>query len=184
MNSFPVKNIADVSKVISLEPLDPDDGRYTDLSKARSTRDLLKLRRYLENNVASGSWASAAFIGHRGSGKSTELKKLEGDMAGQFTSLHLMVDNSLQQDCDYTDLLLWLVDSVVNHFDAQKLPLDPAKAKAVADWFAERTIETAEALKKEISIETEAEAKAKTGFDIGILALVENVDLYLSALVL
>jgi len=170
MSNLQVRNLADVSKVISLEPLDPGDQRYTDLSKARSTRELLKLRHYLDNCATSGGWASAAFIGHRGSGKSTELKRLEGELAGQFTSLHLMVDNSLQLDCDYTDLLLWLVDSVVNYFEKESLPLDHATAKAVADWFAERTIETADALKSEISLETTAEAKAKAGVDIGFLA--------------
>src|SRR2546425_13093739 len=82
----------------------------------------------------------------------------------------MMVDNSLQLDCDYTDLLLWLVDSVVNFFNEKQLPLDPDKARAVADWFAERTIETADALKSEVSIETQAETTGKAGANLGLLA--------------
>ena len=141
MSGFKAQNLDEISQAISLEPLEPSDPRYTDLSAARGTRDLLKLRQYLENSARSNSYASAAFIGHRGSGKSTELKRLEGELKDQFTSLHLAVDNSLQLDCDYTDLLLWLVDSVVNFFDREKLPLDPNKARAVAEWFVERTID-------------------------------------------
>jgi len=78
--------------------------------------------------------------------------------------------NSLQLDCDYTDLLLWLVDSTVNFFNEHQLPLDASKAKAVADWFTERTIVTADELKKEISLETQAESTAKAGANLGFLA--------------
>jgi hypothetical protein len=170
MSHFRAENLDDVSKVISLEPLDPGDRFYTDLAIARGTKDLLKLRQYLENCARNEQWACAAFIGHRGSGKSTELKRLEGKLGPHFTPLHLMVDNSLQLDCDYTDLLLWLVDSVVNFFEKEKLPLDGTKAKAVADWFADRTIETAEALKSEISLETSAETSGKAGVNLGFLA--------------
>ena len=170
MTAFRAKTLAEVSKAISLEPLEPLDDRYTDLSKARGTRDLRKLRQYFENAASNQQWACAAFIGHRGSGKSTELKRLEGELSERFTPLHLEVDQSLQLDCDYTDLLLWLVDSVVNHFYDHALPLDGARVKAVADWFAERTIETADELKKEVSLETEAEASTKTGAHFGIFA--------------
>jgi hypothetical protein len=81
----------------------------------------------------------------------------------------LAVDNSLTQDCDYTDLLLWLVDSIVNFFDRQSLPLDEEKVKAVADWFAEQTIESSEELKKEIEFATEASFAGKTGMNLGLL---------------
>ncbi len=170
MGGFRAQTLDEVSKAVSLEPLEPGDQRYTDLSQARGTRELQKLRQHLENCARLDQCASAAFIGHRGSGKSTELKRLEGELAGQFTSLHLTVDNSLQLDCDYTDLLLWLVDSLVNFFDKEDIKLDPKKADAVADWFAERTIETAEALKQEVALETQAEAKSKVGANFGIFA--------------
>ena len=169
MSSLQAQNLNEVSRVIGLDPLEPGDLRYADLSKARSTRDLSKLRVYLENSADNSCWASAAFIGHRGSGKSTELKRLEGELAGKFTSLHLTVDNSLQADCDYTDLLLWLVDSIVSFYKDQGLPLDGDKAKAVADWFTERTIETADALKSEIQLETDAEVKSEAGANVNFL---------------
>lgn len=170
MNGFKAHTLAEVSKAISLEPLEPKDERYTDLSKARGTRDLRKLRQYLENAAHNQQCACAAFIGHRGSGKSTELKRLEGELAAHFTPLHLEVDQSLQADCDYTDLLLWLVDSVVNHFAGQLLPLQDAKVRAVADWFAERTIENVEELKKEVGVETQAEVSSKVGANLGLFA--------------
>lgn len=170
MKGYVAENLSEVSMAVALDSLEPTDPRYTDLSKARGTRDLLKLRQYLENTAATCGWASAAFIGHRGCGKSTELKRLEGELSGKFTSLHLVVDQSLQRDCDYTDLLLWLVDSLVSFFSVKELPLDAAKVSAVADWFAERTVEKVEELKKEIALETEAEAKNKAGVNLGLFA--------------
>ncbi len=170
MTGFKAQSLNEVSKAISLEPLDPGDDRYTDLSKARGTRDLLKLRQHLENAADHEQCACAAFVGHRGSGKSTELKRLEGQLADRFTALHLEIDKSLQDDCDYTDLFLWLVDCVVSFFAKEKLDLDAGKASAVADWFAERTIETADALKKEIELETTAEVSAKAGTNLWFFA--------------
>src|SRR6266478_6458267 len=170
MPGFKAQSLNEVSKAISLEPLEPGDDRYTDLSGARGTRELLKLRQYLENTADSGVCACAAFIGHRGSGKSTELKRLEGELAGHFTSLHLEVDGSLQLDCDYTDLLLWLVDSIVGFFGKEGLSLNGAKISEVANWFAERTIESSEALKKEIEVETIAEGIAKFGTNFWFFA--------------
>jgi hypothetical protein len=170
MSDYIAHNLNEVSKAVSLEPLEPGDQRYTDLSAARGSRDLQKLRVYLENSARMDCFACAAFIGHRGSGKSTELKRLEGELGSQFTALHLMVDNSLQLDCDYTDLLLWLVDSVVNFFNEQQLPLDASKANAVADWFADRTIDTTDSLKSEVSLETQAEVSGKAGMNLGVLA--------------
>jgi len=170
MNGFKAQTLNEVSKAISLEPLDLGDKRYINLSSARGTRDLLKLGKYLENSADNETFACAAFVGHRGSGKSTELKRLENHLADRFTSLQLEVDQSLQLDCDYTDLLLWLVDCVVAFFAREKLPLNAAKASAVADWFAERTIETAEELKKEIATETVAEVGAKAGTNLWFLS--------------
>lgn len=161
MSSFKAQTLDEVSKAISLEPLDSADDRYTDLCIARGTKELLKLRRYLENCAANDHCACAAFIGHRGSGKSTELSRLTEQLRESFTPLHLFVDNSLQLDCDYTDLFLWLVDSLIGFSDKQKIPLDSAKAKAVADWFAERTIESVDERKSEIELATEAEVQSK-----------------------
>ena len=163
-------NLNDVSKVIAQDSLEPGNEFYADLSKSRSTRELKLLRAYLENSARNDVPACAAFIGHRGSGKSTELKRLEGDLAGEFTPVHLAVDNSLTQDCDYTDLLLWLVDSIFGHFEKNNLPLDAGKVKAVADWFAEQTVEESEELKKEIELETEASMSSKAGANFGIFA--------------
>jgi hypothetical protein len=170
MNTNVVTKLFEVLRAVSLEPLEPTDKRYTDLSKARNTRELLKLRTHLENCANNERRACAAFIGHRGSGKTTELKRLEGELGSLYTSLHLEVDQSLQLDCDYTDLLLWLVDSIVTYFNEKSLPLDGSKVKDVVNWFAERTIETAEAVKTEVELETKAEVSSKTGANLGLLA--------------
>lgn len=170
MSHFVAQNLAEVSRAISPEPLGPDDKRYAPLDDARGTSELRDLRVYLENCAQTGCRACAAFIGHRGSGKTTELQRLEGELSGVFTALHLEVDKSLQHECDYTDLLLWLADSLARYFRDKEMPLDGARVKAVADWFAERTIENADALKSEVALETTAKTKAKAGTNLWFLA--------------
>ena len=70
-------------------------------------------------DVAENRFAQIAFTGHRGSGKSTELYRLEHDLNDRFFPLHLFIDDSLLRDCDYTDLMLWLVDALARQ--AQQL---------------------------------------------------------------
>ena len=170
MSNFKAQTLEEVFKVISVEPLEPGDVRYADLSAARGTGELRKLRQYLENCARQDRCACAAFIGHRGSGKSTELNRLTEELAGRFTALHLFVDNSLQLDCDYTDLLLWLVDSLVGFLDKEKIRIREGKADAVAEWFAERTIESVDELKKEVALESKAELQSKAGAHFGFFS--------------
>jgi hypothetical protein len=100
------------------------------------------MRIHLEDqNADDNLFGKVAFVGHRGSGKSIELLRLERDLAERFTSVHLYADQDPMGDFDYTDLLL---------------------------WFAERTLENVEKVEKEIMLEAEAEAGAKLGwFGVG-----------------
>ena len=157
--------LTDVAACVTLEPLVCGDDRYVDVSKGRDTKELKKLRLHLmDHDARQNRYAKVAFTGHRGCGKSTELLKMEEDIAQRFTAIHLYVDDNLLRDCDYTDLMLWLVDSLTREFTERKMLLDTALVDDVVGWFAEKTIEEVEAVKKELTLEAEANGEAKAGF--------------------
>jgi hypothetical protein len=154
-----------VAACVTLEPLESGDPRYVDVAKGRDTKELKKLRLHLSDmDARNNHFAKVAFTGHRGCGKSTELLKLEYDLSTRFTCLHLYVDDNLIRDCDYTDLILWLVDSLAREFANRDMPLDTGLVDDVVGWFAERTLEKVEAVKSELTLEAEAKGEAKAGF--------------------
>jgi hypothetical protein len=131
-----------------------------------------------DHDVRDDRFAKIAFTGHRGSGKSTELLRLEHDLGDDFTSLHLYADEALIDDYDYTDLLLWLVDALVREFEKAGTPLDPRLADDVALWFAEVTLKQTEQVKSEIQLETEAKAEAKASLfwlSLGLLGRLKSM---------
>lgn len=170
------RTLPEVAAQTAMEPLSAGDARYVDMAAGRGATDLEQLRIHLTDADASQNrFAKVAFIGHRGSGKSTELLRLEHDLQDRFTCLHLYVDDNLLGDCDYTDLLLWLVDDLVRNFANTKFPLDAKLVDDVLGWFAEKSLESVDKVKKEISAETSAEAKAGLPWlGVGLLARLKS----------
>jgi hypothetical protein len=163
----PAQTLPEVARQATLEPLPLGDPRYVDLSAGQETRDLKLLRQYVEEQSADDRrYALAAFSGHRGCGKTTQLLRLEHDLEPRFTSIHVYADETLLQDpdLDYPDLMLWLVDELVREFDQRGHRLDERLVGDVVDWFAARTEEDVTALRSEAKVEAEAEGSAKTGF--------------------
>ncbi len=162
----PAQTLAEVARQATLEPLPLGDPRYVDLSGGQETRDLKLLRQYVEEQSAEDRrYALAAFSGHRGGGKTTQLLRLEHDLAPRFTSIHVYADETLLQDpdLDYPDLMLWLVDELVREFDRQGHPLDEKLLDDVVEWFAARTEEDVKTFRAEAAAEAQVEASGKAG---------------------
>jgi hypothetical protein len=162
----PAQTLAEVARQVTLEPLEPGDPRYFDLSAGQETRDLRLLRQLIEDSSADDlRYALAAFSGHRGCGKTTQLLRLQEELAPRFTSIHVYADEQLQEDpdLDYPDLMLWLVDELVREFDRRGHPVEDNLLADVVDWFATRTQEGVKTLRAEAMAEVEAEASGKTG---------------------
>lgn len=156
--------LAEIPAQTTLEPLESGDPRYVDINRGLGTRDLGRMRVCLEQSDANVlRYAKIAFTGHRGCGKSTELLRMEHEISDRFTCLHLYLDETLRQDCQYSDLLLWLAHSLVEKAEELGLKAPPGLIKDVADWFAEKTLEDVAAVRHEIEAETTAEARAGAG---------------------
>ncbi|MCX7045858.1 MAG: hypothetical protein NTX50_10300 [Candidatus Sumerlaeota bacterium] len=174
------QSLQEVAWQAEVEPLEPGDPRYVDIRTGRGSANLKKMRLHLRDQDASKNrFAKIALIGHRGTGKTTELYKLEKEMSDSFTPLHLFVDDDLLQTLDYSDLLLWLVESLARRFaeDTSLMPLSKGLVDDVARWFAERTLDDVKKTEKEIELTTEAETKAKVNFywlGLGLLARIKS----------
>jgi hypothetical protein len=168
----PAQSLVEAAKFLKQEALDYGSPLYADLRAARATKELTKLEVFLSNAAATpNAFAKAAFIGNRGSGKSTYLLHLEHDLQQKrlFTPLHVYLDASLESDCDYSDLFLWIVDEIARQFKERGHPVKDAELAKVATWFAEKSLVHSTNWRKEIGIETEASAFAKGGLP-GILS--------------
>ena len=178
----PARTLQEVAAVMDLGPLLPGDWRYVDISEGRQSPALRQLRVRLEDAGAtkdSLEFPKIALTGHRGCGKSTELLGLEHDLAGSFTSLHLYADEQLLADYDYTYLFLWVADQLVRYFENElKLPLREKLVADVVRWFARVVTQQDETLRKEIGLETTAEAGGKFdwfGLRFGLFAKLQSM---------
>ncbi|MFM9965242.1 MAG: hypothetical protein ACKV2Q_28965 [Planctomycetaceae bacterium] len=160
MQFTPVQTLSSVTTAVMEQPLEPGDSRYSPLEVGLNISALRQLRVRFEQALGWTSptqFVRVAFTGHKGCGKTTELFRLEHELAPQFLCLHLPLDASLRSDLSYPELFLWLVDALAEHVQSElKLPLDPKTVGGVVKWFAEMTQEVDETIKKEVSLETEA----------------------------
>ena len=162
---WPVKSLSQVASAFDVQPLQFGDPRYVDITAGRDSDQLAHLRRcLLEYGEQDGRFAKIAFAGHRGSGKSTELLRLEHDLSDGFTSLHLEAENRLRQDYDYTFFFLWLADELARKFVDDGMPLGNKLVDDVANWFAEVTLVDLTTVKSQIEVEAEASTEGKAGF--------------------
>lgn len=167
--SNPAQTLRESGAQLRQDPLGPEDGRYVELSAGRATKELSKLEVFLRNAARTpNAFAKCAFVGGRGSGKSTYLLHLEQQLReeGVFTPVHIYLDPSLETDCDYSDLFLWMVDEIARQFKDAEHPVDDKPISDVVTWFAETTLTQSTDWKKEIGLTAQAEASSQTGIPL------------------
>ncbi len=127
------------------KPLEPDDPRYVDLSEHRGGFNLVGRFSWNIENTGLTDYLKQLVSGHRGSGKSTELKRLQRRLENEgFIVVYTDVGETLDLgDIRYTDVLLAITKGI---FEAtQELGMDERLLENIVRWFAEETeIETVE----------------------------------------
>lgn len=132
------------------EPLEAGDQRLIPLDHVRGD---FNVRRFLfELGIDSEGGALEAppdclyflFGGHRGCGKSTELRRLAKELHRADRYYVVLVD-ALQvldiNDLRYSDILLAQADALIAQLRRDGIPIDPVFLSRLRDWFTER-IET------------------------------------------
>jgi Cdc6-like AAA superfamily ATPase len=150
----------------TLEPLEPAEisKYYVDLSAVRKSSAVEGVSTILEFQEL-GDYTTILFTGHRGSGKSTELKKIQSQWEQNYHVIYLEVNEETDiNDANYTDLYLIVIKQV--EFALRKLGLkfDQRLLSSFEAWFKEITEENEESVEKSVSVESEASLEGGAPF--------------------
>lgn len=144
-----------------VQPLLPGDPRYVDCTPVRGNEDVVT---QMFNAITwSDVHVAQLFTGHRGSGKSTELLRLQARLeeAG-YAVLYFEADDDLDlNDLEYTDLLLSIARRVAGDLKVKGVDLPEDLLQSVANWFSETLY--SEEQRREIDRELAAEARLGIG---------------------
>jgi hypothetical protein len=145
-------------------PLESGDPRWEDLSPARGDHATEALRKELEWRPRD-RFIHAAFVSHRGAGKSTEILRTTKQLAGAYECVYL--EATVEMDplqIEAEDLLVNLAISVVEHMGAIGKPLPSELMKNITQWFDQVVKTTKWALNFNAEAAAGVEGKASIPF--------------------
>ncbi len=166
MNDFkPAKTIETISPCIALGALQHDDERYVSIEKTSNSLLLNQLELQLRDtaNVVD-DFKKIILAGHRGCGKSMELKRLHHVLGDTFTTLYFPISKHVLRDCDHIDVMVWLVEHLLRKFSLEKWPLTGNIVIDITDWFSKKAFDDPERIKEEIRSETGTDMQSLYGF--------------------
>ena len=177
MTSYePPRDIWEVNATLRLdEPLNGDqDQRWVDTHAARGDASLERLTKVLGVDRASGRLRKAPergyylFCGHRGSGKSTELRYIRHQLDKPDIYHVVLADAALELDVHnlrYQDILFHLAGKLAESLSEKGVHIEPVHLRRLDEWFTERVE------KSETTHDFAMEAKAGVEAKLSLLAL-------------
>ena len=171
MSYQPPKTVWEVSDNLRFdEPLEPDDPRFVDMSAARGDVSYSGLLKSLGVDPKTNELKTrrlrhyALFCGHRGCGKSTELRRLADRLRGAEAFFVVLLDGVRELDTNnlqYADVLLALAQKLLESLSEESVPVKQAYLERLQQWFDHR-VETHTAT-KDFATEVKAGAQAESG---------------------
>jgi len=161
--SYPVRNILDVYQACHPEtPLERGDPRYVDLREVRGGRNLARIIYRRIASTEHPDYHQHLITGHRGCGKSTELKQIKGALEDEnLFCVYFDVEEVLDvQNLEYLDVLLAIARIVSERMREEEIELPEELVTRLDDWFAdivfteEKYEERETALQSEFGVET------------------------------
>ena len=155
----PPADLWEVNRKLQLdEPLDgPRDPRWVDTGEARGEYNLRSLYRALGVDGADSRSARHLrkppergyylFCGHRGCGKSTELRRIREDLHRPDVYYVAFADAARDLDPNnlrYQDVLLHLAATLTRQLEEDGVPIDAVHVERLESWFDERVREQSE----------------------------------------
>ena len=165
MTSLPAnraKTLKEAYHACDVKPLTGENARYyVDLSAVRNTVAIEGVSTDLDLQEP-GEFNTILFTGHRGCGKSTELKRIQSKCENEYRVIYIEFDLELDvNDAEYTDLYLLFIKKVADDLTELRLKFDPKLLESFESWFKDVTKETEATVQSSVSIETEASAGAE-----------------------
>ena len=147
--------LGDAYNVSNVLPLQGEDliKYYYDLSKVRRT-EAIDAVDFILRSAESGKTQTILFTGHRGGGKTTELRRLEKRLENEYFIIYFMADEELDiNDARYIDLYLVIIKQVEDSLRNYDISLDKKLLKSFEDWFKEITKEEEQTVEGSIRME-------------------------------
>ena len=152
------------------EPLDPEDSRRVDLNDARGDYSRKRLLRALGIDLASQQLRDipagkcVLFGGHRGCGKSTELRAIAADLAGEERFFVVSIDALQLLDINnltYADIALVLAEALAADAEKAGIAVPEVHLTPLRHWFDDVCHNTE--FTKSLSSELKTGAKVQAG---------------------
>lgn len=175
MTSLPpnrATNLRDAYRICTPEPLVNTDIElyYVDLSSVRNTETIQNITTKLEF-LEPAEFCTILFTGHRGCGKSTELRKIQQQLESEYRVVYLEANVELDiNDAEYTDLYLLIIKKVADELYKIGAKFDHKLLSSFESWFKEITQETEKSVEQGISLQVDVEAGFQIPFISKLLA--------------
>ena len=172
----PPDDLWEVNRTLQLdEPLDgSNDPRWVDTGEARGEYSLRSLYRALGVEGAESTSSRRLrkppdrgyylFCGHRGCGKSTELRRIRNDLHGPNVYYVAFADAARDLDPNnlrYQDVLLHLAATLTRRLEDDGIAIDDVHLDRLRSWFDQRVQEQADI--EELTRQVKAEAQVAAG---------------------
>ncbi|MBW4570047.1 MAG: AAA family ATPase [Tolypothrix carrinoi HA7290-LM1] len=146
---------------------------YVDLSNVRNTEAIESLNTQLDF-LEPAEFCSILFTGHRGCGKSTELRKIQKRWEVEYKVIYIEADAEIDiLDAEYTDLYLVIIKKVADELYKLGLKFDAQLLHNFESWFKEITQETEQTVERSVSISASAEAGGQIPFISKLLGKIQ-----------
>jgi len=169
MTSLPAnraKTLTEAYRACDVKPLRGENMAryYVELSAVRNTEAIEGVSTDLDIHEP-GEFDTILFTGHRGCGKSTELKRIQPQRENEDRVIYREFNRERDvNEAEYTDLYLLVIKKVADDLTELRLKFDPKLLDSFESWFKDVTKETEATVQSSVSIETEASAGAEIPF--------------------
>jgi len=158
--------LRDAYRICTTKPLvgEDIDRYYVDLSAVRSTKTIRNITANLQL-LEAGEFCTLLFTGHRGCGKSTELRRIQKRLESEYYIVYLEADIELDiNDAQYTDLYLLIIKKIADELYKVGAKFDSQLLNGFESWFKEITKETEKSVEQGIGLQVDVEAGFKIPF--------------------
>jgi len=161
MTTHPINRATTLKTAYQLCNVEPLEGEnleryYVNLSGVRKTTAIASVNTRLDFQEAE-KYTTILFTGHRGCGKSTELKRIQKEWEKYYRVIYLEVNEETDiNDVGYTDFYLITIKQVEFEMRRLGLKLDPRLMENFEAWFKDVTQETERTVESSVSVEGEA----------------------------
>lgn len=182
MNDYRAKTLKEAFRLCDVNPLSGEGlaRYYVDLTPARKTEAIEGVNTVLDFQDP-GQFSTILFTGHRGCGKSTELRRIYDKWKKDYCVIYLESNEETDiNDAEYTDLYLIVIKQVEFTLRSMGLNFDARLLKSFEDWFKEVTKENEKSVESSVSIEGEASLGGNAPFIakllVKLLAQIKGAD--------